>query len=93
MTPLTIEEKNRRLAEWLGWKFHPSISTDLNALAEVEAKLTIYQFESYRQVLVRTACTADQTITEMYRSTISASAAQRFRALGITLQLWKETDL
>jgi hypothetical protein len=102
---MTIEQKRIKLAEAGGWTEisdwkaagingkHPTESWvevipdyfyDLNAVHELEKILTLSQFWSYADRL--NAMVDGSKGKDSY---ISATAAQRAEALGLTLKLWK----
>lgn len=71
----------------------PSYFTSLDAIAELEARLTDKQHADFREVLWSTSRPPkNSAYKEHYREYISATAAQRAEAIGLTLGLWSQTE-
>jgi hypothetical protein len=69
----------------------PDYFNDLNAVHELEKSLSDGQYDIFEQELARVAgfiCHDEWPVPSGLRKVISATAAQRAEALGLTLNLW-----
>jgi hypothetical protein len=69
----------------------PDYVSDLNAVHELEKSLSDGQYDIFEQELARVAgfiCHDEWPAPSVLRKVISATAAQRAEALGLTLKLW-----
>jgi hypothetical protein len=66
-------------------QFVPNYFSDLNAMHEVEKVLSDEQWEFYQHYLGRVAFVSG---VPLWRTALSATAAQRAEAFGLTLGLW-----
>ena len=98
---MNVEQKRIAIAEacgWIrnGWWWHktlcpqgnlrecPNYPEDLNACHEMEKVLTPEQRGEYSRVLGLMVCTENRVVWPL----LHATAAQRFEAFGLTLNLW-----
>jgi hypothetical protein len=100
---MTQDQKRIKIAEACGWKTGyrdleawrplPDYFSDLNATHKAEK--VIVDWVAYRINLSRVVgigCAPDLDICDDIKSFLSATAAQRAEAFGLTLGLWKEGE-